>query len=601
MKFVFVRAAPIAPAAERLGLPLRRRDDQRLLAVSMGPWRGMLALRADEKPLVFEAKDGNRLFVAGAPTISRGSLHEMLRRAAEASASAAASSLATLDGAFCAVHYDDKSGDFTIIADRLGLSPVYACRTEAGWAFASRADAAASALGLKASPDPVGWAAFLRIGHAVGEATLTQGVRRLPAAALWRVDAEGGVHRAQHWRCPPAEDEGATDLRARVAALAQAVEAEARAYHETYGEALLLLSGGFDSRFIAAALPHTGRHARAVAVAHPERGNADARLARALARSLGLPIEMRRLAEAEANLDSAACYIDDTELSNPSLGLFIGKVATLIRAEKPHAVWDGLALGWSMAGFYHPAATVADFFQRLETQARDDRMSHALWHAAQTLFSAPLRSALQDGWRALRAESEAGYSSSAEGLQHFLIEGRLRRRVSVHTLQALSEDAIPFTPGLGRAYLDNVLRLPLALRLANAPYRTLYSDVYPEAARIPILSGMEFYRLREGVDLRARYEEIRADLLGHWRVQALRARFRGRRRAPLAAWLGSDAALSLCDDSALDADAVRALVQNAGTASTARSAELLFYWSRYRAMFENAAVQARPVAFARRS
>lgn len=538
--------------------------------------------------LYFTAMNGNRLAVAGQPILPDHDLRRELQRAVDEGGDSALSILQSLDGVFAAILYEEESGAITVINDRLGLQPLYYAEAAGFVALATETFAVAAALEESVAPDPAGWSLFFRLGCLAEERTLVADVRRMPGASLWRFDRDGSYAKSRFWSLPPegAASGGAAD---RFDALAVAVEREVAAYQQTFGPAALLLSGGFDSRFIAAALHRQQLSADAHIVAHPDIGNADGRLALALAKQLGIPARMHRMpADFYAGL-AYERYLADTEISGPSFGLFIAQVADLITQMRPAAVWDGLALGYSMAGFSLQAESVAVYLSGI------DRLPSAtFWRAAQEIFEPHFFAAMQDGWREIDRQACEAYAPGRSGLQTFFLNARARRRIGVHTLKALANDTVPLTPGTSREFLERVYHVPLVERLEEETYRALFSGRYRVAGEVPIVSGAMFYGMQGENDWRLRWERIRAQLLGHWRVQPVLRRLG--LKAP-----DSDAAQSLFlqgalesfgDDPHINADALARLRRD-GLVSPPhqRQAEILGYWAAF------SAALSRPEAF----
>lgn len=504
----------VAALVARMTSNLLRRPSQRTVFVSIGRAQIGLVVGENDADLIFHASNGNRLLVAGQPILLDGDLRQALDRAVAVGGAVARTVLQSLDGAFAAVLFEAQACRLTLVGDRLGEEPLYAAQTQAGIAVASGMFAAAAAFTRRPAIDAIGCAAFLRFGNLIGGRSWVEGVRRLPPAVIGQIDDEGRFAESIHWRTPNAIEDRAGTF--DVQGLAEAVEREVSAYQRTYGEATLLLSGGFDSRFIAAALNRKALPFEALIVAHPDLGNADGRLATALARRLKAP---SRVVDALPESDEAAAerYLDDTEISNPSLGLFIARVADWVARNRPRAVWDGLNLGFTMAGLYTPMANPRELTMRI-----DELPTARLWRAAQRLFTPRFMDELRTAWAALERSVAENYESSGDGLQHFLIESRVRRRTAAHSLKALANDTIPFTPGLGRDFLDRVFRIPLEIRQSVEPYLALFRRRYTEAGGVPIVSGAHFYNVSSRFNPRFAFEQTRAQMFGHWRIEALR-------------------------------------------------------------------------------
>jgi hypothetical protein len=131
---------------------------------------------------------------------------------------------------------------------RTGLTrvdPVYLAEVPGAVLISDRASWAASVAGRLGEPDPVMVAAFLAFGYPVGAATPYRGVRAL--GGRQRLTVTGG-------RLKGSADRGETTRAGSYDAVAAALVDEVRPLGEGGGPVELSLTGGKDSRLIAAAL-----------------------------------------------------------------------------------------------------------------------------------------------------------------------------------------------------------------------------------------------------------------------------------------------------------------------------------------------------------
>ncbi len=198
--------------------------------------------------------------------------------------------LATLDGQFAAIRYDDLTDELQVLNDPFGMQAMYVAERDGRTYVSTSATALARHLG--AAPDPFGAALFLRTGRQFGPATHWQGVRRLPYATVLRFS--GASHTSStYWR--PTVDE-----RVRRMSLQETADHCAEVLLTTLdrrlrGEPCMLadLTGGFDSRLVVAALARLGLPF--TAQTSGESDSTDVRLAREVARAGGFQWRQERL------------------------------------------------------------------------------------------------------------------------------------------------------------------------------------------------------------------------------------------------------------------------------------------------------------------
>lgn len=164
-----------------------------------------------------------------------------------------------LRGMFAIGLWDARTSTLVLARDRLGIKPLYYARRDGRLVFASEIRGI-RASGLLSTPvDPVGLAAFLRLGSVPGPLTAFQGVRELPPASFLVVRAGGGESLVQYWEIPSPMPE----FKAR--GPVQVVEELRRRFQDAVTRHLVsdvpvgvFLSGGVDSGAIVAAMREAG-------------------------------------------------------------------------------------------------------------------------------------------------------------------------------------------------------------------------------------------------------------------------------------------------------------------------------------------------------
>lgn len=160
----------------------------------------------------------------------------------------------TLHGTFVAAVWDVRGRRLTLVNDRFGMKPLYYALLADRLLFASEIKALLADPDVPRRPDRRGVAQFFAFAQLLGEDTLFEGVRHLPAAAWLTYEARTGRLAADtYWRPEPgpAGTASEAELLDRIdAAFKRAVD---RRTTDT-DHLGLSLSGGLDSRTILAAL-----------------------------------------------------------------------------------------------------------------------------------------------------------------------------------------------------------------------------------------------------------------------------------------------------------------------------------------------------------
>lgn len=185
-------------------------------------------------------------------------------------------------GAFCGVHLDTRERRLWLVADKLGLRPLYYAMSDGYACFATSMRLLLACPVIPRDGDPEGLAQVVTFGAALGERTALDAVRCLTPATIVDLRPERCEGR-NYWRwdriraANAADDEICTVIRA-------SFDRAVRARVESPREAVALLSGGLDSRCVVACLRETGVQVHSIGFG--PRGTADEVLARQVADAL---------------------------------------------------------------------------------------------------------------------------------------------------------------------------------------------------------------------------------------------------------------------------------------------------------------------------
>ncbi len=191
------------------------------------------------------------------------------------------------DGYFVALHYSARQG-LRVWADILGFFPVYY------WTNGETTMVGSSPQLFRLHPKFTrrlsleGLAGVFLTNGLVGNTSILEGVRRLPPGCVWISPRPGrDAQEREHYRIPLSHDladHASDDL---VDDFGDIVERVCRRHAAADGKATILLSGGLDSRVMAACAQRGG--CALTAVTFGRRGEQELRLASGVGSALGLP------------------------------------------------------------------------------------------------------------------------------------------------------------------------------------------------------------------------------------------------------------------------------------------------------------------------
>ena len=192
------------------------------------------------------------------------------------------SCLDDMRGMFAFAMWDEGEGTLWLARDRLGKKPLYLTEHEEVMYFSSSLDSLRAAIGRTPPIDAAAVDDFLTLGFIPAPRTIHEGIEKLPAATLLRLDARGRTT-TTFWRPRAEADPVPMSLDELEAALDESVRLRLRS-DVPLG---VFLSGGVDSSLITAlAARHVGG-LRTFSIAFGEAGYDENEAATAVAAHLG--------------------------------------------------------------------------------------------------------------------------------------------------------------------------------------------------------------------------------------------------------------------------------------------------------------------------
>lgn len=371
------------------------------------------------------------------------------------------------------------AASFVLESDALGLKPVYIARVSGGSVLGSRiADLLRLFPALAEPADTVALYELLRFRAPLAERTLHRRIRRTLPGGCYRWERAGGLSARRGCDVRPAPVE---PLRLMDQTLEEIRDATSQSLLSKTARApqpvLLALSGGFDSRLIAALCRDHHIHLRPVS--YGRRQNEEWHSARAVARTLGLGLEMIRYRE-DNTLRHLAHHLDTMEgTADPSTASIMNLFEVAPAPGSP--VLHGYC-GGSLAGFWagrYSAAEHSSHESLVDGVLREHRIS------ARSELSRLFNPAVE--LDEVRQDVLSGFRTDCPPHQAYLLwefENRERRYVgSYFSLIGGHFDAI--MPFYDRRLFEIWTSIPPIGLVDRTVFRRLLARYYPALARIP--------------------------------------------------------------------------------------------------------------------
>lgn len=429
----------------------------------------------------FAESGGSALVLAGEPILSNGPARGLPDREAEGAALFAdlrAGRQAVLEaaaGTFCAAFLDPRADRLLLVADKLGVRPIYYVVTPDFVAFASALRIVEAAGLHRAGLDERGTWELCAFGYPLGERTCYRGVRVIGAAEIVEVTPDAERHRTYfEWDRLGDRDD---DEGALVEALVEAFAGSVRARLRSDRTALAFLSGGLDSRAIVAALRNQGADVLSLNFAPPD-------------------TQDRRFAElAAATLGSRHRQLD-VPLSRAGDFYRLGQIESWLaargggdpRPERPRCIWSGDGGSVGMGHVYMDDATVA-LFERgdLAAGVRSYLRYNRLPGAANRALTGEFRRRSRD-WHVQGATDElTRLRRKLDGrtLHLFLMLNDQRRHMARH-YEVVDLNRFEFLlPFFDSDLLEIVVRHPVRPFMRHVLYHAWLRALSPASVTVP--------------------------------------------------------------------------------------------------------------------
>lgn len=245
-------------------------DDQRAYSTLLFTGRfGHIMSRFKQKPVQvrYASNDMVHLVTLGFHDVVYSPLQNKQKQVilqSSLTAEAVADEITHSEGEFISLLLDRLTGDIHIINDRFGARPFYILSSPKGFWFSSNVMFLIHLTGQKQTIDPLGLLQIFNYNQTLGERTNFKNIKRLqPASHV--ILSENGVHAKQYWKLSYDVDDNLNpELFAEE--VFQALQTSTVARSQLFDKGFISLSGGLDSRLIAATVPDSVNYSAFTAV-----------------------------------------------------------------------------------------------------------------------------------------------------------------------------------------------------------------------------------------------------------------------------------------------------------------------------------------------
>lgn len=389
------------------------------------------------------------------------------------------------DGYHVALAYDPVQG-LAVGGDPLGLFPVYHASSPGGVRMvATTPEAFTHHPCFPWRIDRLGLAGILLAHGLLDDRPLLAGARRLATGHRLRAPPGSALEPRRIFNftgtTPPA-GETPDEVRERVGGLFL----DAIRRHRPAGDdALLMLSGGLDSRLVAGSLADLGAPTRAVTFGR--RRDYEVRAATAVARALDMPIEVVSTEDEDAAdfVADARCMARFSHLSSGPGGDDFASGLRLT-ASRRRFLWSGVPLDW----VFEPVSSHNGYDAATGTWSLDRMLAMV---SAWGVPADRLARLLGGDGAALRDQVvgrlEAACTAGAGAPERLSAIVRWEQRVRNHLAMALHQTSFhawPLTPSTDRRFFTAVFGLPVPTFADRRLERAILATRRPDLAALPL-------------------------------------------------------------------------------------------------------------------
>lgn len=384
--------------------------------------------------------------------------------------------LKSLNGVFTFAIWDCDKKELTIANDRYGMKPIYYYHKKGRFVFASEIKAILEDHEIRKEINWSGLADLLAYGYLLSNKTLLQNVFALPNASILNFE-KGKFSTCKYWNYDSVKinyELSENDvIRTGKRLFKQAIERQAH----NLNEAVVLLSGGFDSRFICSSLKvYTKVEVEAFTAFSTY---LDRKLANRIARRLGIGnVSTPPLAATlwEKYYTKNSCVLDGMV----SMHLWIWPL--LEKLDERRVCFDGIAGDILLDGF----SLTRD---NIKNSLDDSKLALALYNQIRLnplyeVFSDEVRKKIECGLDSIRKEIE-GIAKNENRATIFFILNRTKNAISLCPNNLILRRTHCYFPFLDNEFVEFCLSVPPKMKLGKKIYYRILKSAFPEIMKIP--------------------------------------------------------------------------------------------------------------------
>lgn len=414
-----------------------------------------------------------------------------------------------LNGFFVFILYDVENMRVQVVNDRCGMKPLYYFHSGSLLMVSSEIKAIIEDEKIKKKVNWKAWGDFFQYGFMLGNKTPFENIFSLPPATILTLDASGRFSLRRYWNYTQIQINRESSIEDFVHRGTQLLKQAIRRQAQSIDECTVLLSGGYDSRFIASAIKQFTNADFETFTTKPslflDSGRSiasrlfhylDPVIAKEVAKALNVK---NTFVPRSPNL-YRKYLIEKVFLLDGMCLEHLWMLPVTEKLDNTKINFDGLAGDILLRG-----ALITD--EGLASIGKNKKLAHALDRQLQrylgfpteiitSLFKPPIREKLVSGVDTI-AEEIREISDNDNAISIFHMQNRTKNSISLLPNNLINNRTCCLFPFLDKDLVEFSLTIPPELKVIAKIYGLMLADLFPEIMRIPSTTFLSIFSIKK--------------------------------------------------------------------------------------------------------
>ena len=422
--------------------------------------------------------------------------------------------LENLNGFFVFVIFDLRKQEVTLFNDRCGMKPLYYYHNNGLFIFASEVKAIIEDHKIEKEVNWAAWRDFFSYGFMMGNKTPFKNIFSLSPGTILTFNSSRKILLKKYWEYSQVKIDYESEEQYFVSKGAELLKHAIQRQTSSLSECIVLLSGGYDSRFIASAIRHFTIINFETFTTKPShfldsKRSIGARLihwldpilAKEVAKTLKVKNEFipRPFDLYGKYLVEKVFLLDGMCLEH----LWMMPVVEKLAGTKVN--FDGLSGGITLRGGLITREGLASIGNNEKlANALDKQLRHHLGYPTKLIidfFKSPIHEKLIPEIGMLTSHFEST-GNNENAITIFTMENRIKNSMALSPNNLLGNKAFCIFPFLDKDVLEFSFTIPPSMKINNKIYRKILTKMFPEIMKIPATT---FFSLTSFIRWRKEY------------------------------------------------------------------------------------------------